>query len=263
MHGRMIRPRVNRAFTLIELLVVVAIIALLISILLPSLSRARMLAKRSVTLAHLRGLGLSMQSYQHENREEHPALFDHEEKAFLGVSLLAKLHTLPVEFLINPHTDDAAATELTPDGRPVLADLNGVEVTNDTEITPANLGQVRWRLSFSYDNDNKRTQTRTRTSFNTFQPFVYAGDRADYARGRTFSANWDGEGMCLIWSDQHAEFRRKRSLPDQSDPNIYHHNEFMGEGGDEVVDGVEVTEYTLDTHLRFFSEEEDDELLPE
>lgn len=28
------------------------------------------------------------------------------------------------------------------------------------------------------------------------------------------------------------------------------------------MDGVEVTQYTLDTHLRFFSEEEEDELLP-
>ena len=52
-------------------------------------------------------------------------------------------------------------------------------------------------------------------------------------------------------------------MPAQRDPNIYHHNEFGGEGGDEVRDDVSVSRATQDTHLRFFSEEEDDVLLPD
>jgi prepilin-type N-terminal cleavage/methylation domain-containing protein len=50
-------------FTLIELLVVVAIIALLISILLPSLSRARELSKRLVCASNLSGLGKACKIY--------------------------------------------------------------------------------------------------------------------------------------------------------------------------------------------------------
>jgi prepilin-type N-terminal cleavage/methylation domain-containing protein/prepilin-type processing-associated H-X9-DG protein len=62
----------RKAFTLIELLVVVAIIALLISILLPSLSRARELAKRAVCASNLRGIGQGLHIYANDNREWFP-----------------------------------------------------------------------------------------------------------------------------------------------------------------------------------------------
>jgi type II secretory pathway pseudopilin PulG len=54
------------------LLVVVAIIALLISILLPSLSRARELAKRAVCRANLRGIGQGEHIYANDNYEWFP-----------------------------------------------------------------------------------------------------------------------------------------------------------------------------------------------
>ena len=56
--------RTRGAFTLIELLVVISIIALLISILMPSLSRARGQAKGVACLARLKEYGNAMAAYE-------------------------------------------------------------------------------------------------------------------------------------------------------------------------------------------------------
>ena len=64
------RPRTN-GFTLIELLVVVAIIALLISILLPSLQKAREQGKLTKCLANMRGIGQASLNYASEDSREH------------------------------------------------------------------------------------------------------------------------------------------------------------------------------------------------
>lgn len=66
------RQKKARGFTLIELLVVVAIIALLISILLPSLARARELSKRTVCAANVRGIGTGFATYATGNNDEYP-----------------------------------------------------------------------------------------------------------------------------------------------------------------------------------------------
>lgn len=65
-------PRTARAFTLIELLVVVSILALLISILLPSLAGARAAAQRAAGAANLSGLGKAFHTHAAENEGKVP-----------------------------------------------------------------------------------------------------------------------------------------------------------------------------------------------
>jgi prepilin-type N-terminal cleavage/methylation domain-containing protein len=57
----------KRGFTLIELLVVVAIIAVLIAILLPAISAAREMAKRTLCGANLKTIALGYLTYAHDN----------------------------------------------------------------------------------------------------------------------------------------------------------------------------------------------------
>ncbi len=86
MNTRMRRARM-KGFTLIELLVVVAIIALLISILLPSLSNAREQAKTAKCGTQLKQIGLALESCRNDYNGQVPSHDDGAYNSPQGVML--------------------------------------------------------------------------------------------------------------------------------------------------------------------------------
>jgi len=64
----------RRAFTLVELLIIISILSLLMSILVPTLSRSKELARRVVCASHIRALISACLTYAGEHRERLPYL---------------------------------------------------------------------------------------------------------------------------------------------------------------------------------------------
>jgi len=82
-----LRPgkRKSSAFTLIELLVVIAIISLLVSILLPSLNRAKNLTRRVVCGSNMKQLGLAFVMYTNDWRSNFPFIREEGPSGVSGV----------------------------------------------------------------------------------------------------------------------------------------------------------------------------------
>ncbi|MFC1760777.1 type II secretion system protein [Planctomycetota bacterium] len=97
----------DRGFTLIELLVVIAVIAVLMGVLLPSLSMARMHAKRVVSTSNLRQIGLGMELYTQDFR----GFFPETSHGLTGASTIKERSWI---FTLKPYVGDVNDVRVCP-----------------------------------------------------------------------------------------------------------------------------------------------------
>jgi prepilin-type N-terminal cleavage/methylation domain-containing protein len=68
-------PSVKHAFTLIELLVVIVVLGVLMSLLLPTLSKAKLTSKRTRSISNQKQISVAYGSYLHDNRGRYPQVW--------------------------------------------------------------------------------------------------------------------------------------------------------------------------------------------
>ncbi|RYX81194.1 DUF1559 domain-containing protein [bacterium] len=136
-------PNKRKAFTLIELLTVIALIAILSSMLMPSLSRARESARRTVCVSNLRQIGMAVAMYTGDYDETYPlpvSVVNYEDP-----TLPARCNPVPVPVnwgdLLYPYTKSAQIFRCPSSGDEVEAvTIDTFMVTNNCPPPPTPTG---------------------------------------------------------------------------------------------------------------------------